>query len=52
MEDAAYALITRPGELVAEETRWNGEFNAVSETFFDVLGIDVVRGRTFTGPKF
>ena len=48
MEDAAYALITRPGELVAEGSRWNGEFNAVNETFFDVLGIDVVRGRAFT----
>lgn len=49
MEDGpALALITRPGELVAEQTRYNGEFNAVSETFFDVLGIDVVRGRAFT----
>ena len=48
MEDGAYALITRPGELVAEGTRWNGEFNAVSENFFEVLGIDVVRGRAFT----
>ena len=33
MEDMAPALITRPGELVAEGTRWNGEFNAVSEIF-------------------
>jgi hypothetical protein len=48
MEDEAYALITRPGEIVAGESRWNGQFNAVSETFFDVLGIDVVRGRAFT----
>jgi len=48
MENDAYALITRPGEIIAEELRWNGQVNAVSETFFDVLGIDVVRGRAFT----
>ncbi len=48
METAEYAMITRPGELVAEGTRWNGEFNAVDENFFEVLDIDLVRGRTFT----
>lgn len=45
----AAALVTRPGEPpVAPETRWNGSFNAVSETFFDALGIEIVRGRAFT----
>lgn len=48
MENSEYALITRPGELVVERMRWNGEFNAVDENFFAVLDIDLVRGRTFS----
>jgi len=48
LEDPSPALITRPGELVAEGTTSNGSFNAVDENFFEVLGVDVVRGRTFT----
>jgi predicted permease len=48
MEDPLSALIVRPGDVVAEETRWNGIVNAVDQNFFDVLGIEVVRGRTFT----
>lgn len=49
IENWASALVTSPSEPpLSPEVRWNGSFNAVSETFFDALGIEIVRGRAFT----
>jgi putative ABC transport system permease protein len=49
IENWAPAWIARPDEAPPSPgTRWNGSFNAVSETFFDALGTQIVRGRGFT----
>ena len=48
MEDQPLALIARPDEQLAANVRFNGSFNAVDENYFEVLGIDLLRGRTFT----
>jgi predicted permease len=48
MLNPAHALIERPDKPLPRETARNGHINPVSETFFEVLDIDIVRGRTFT----
>jgi macrolide transport system ATP-binding/permease protein len=48
MHDRTFAFITNPNEPVPGERTSNGHINSVSETFFDVLDIEIVRGRTFT----
>ena len=48
MENTPLALVRRPDEVLPGETEWNGSMNAVSETYFEALGIEIVRGRTFT----
>ena len=45
------ARIQRPDDPVSTEVVGNGTINAVTETYFDVLGIDIVRGRGFTGAE-
>jgi putative ABC transport system permease protein len=48
MQDRTFAFITSPNEAVSGETVSNGHINSVSETFFEVLDIEIVRGRAFT----
>lgn len=51
MENAAAATIGLPGDAQPERPYGNGSFNAVSETFFETLGIEIVRGRGFTAAE-
>ncbi|HEX9564631.1 MAG TPA: ADOP family duplicated permease [Gemmatimonadaceae bacterium] len=46
--NTALARLTRPGTAGSPGGSPIGQFNAVSESFFTTLGIDIVRGRSFT----
>jgi predicted permease len=53
IENIAPGWITRPGvdPPPSPDRRSNGFYNAVSETFFDALGIGIIRGRAFSAAE-